>query len=83
MQKFIGNPAPSDCRASRNWTAGVLALFGIVVLALVGVVMNNPTTATWVSDAAQAEFVGTDMAPDTAPTQLAQPAKEIRTVKAY
>ena len=81
MQKFISNPAPSD-RRYWNWTTGVLATFGIVVLALVGVVMSNPTAATWVSDAAQAEFVSPDVATDTA-TQLAQPAKEVRTVRAY
>ena len=38
----------------------------------------------WISDAAQAEFVGTDIVPDLAPpTRIAQPTNEIRTVKAY
>jgi hypothetical protein len=37
-----------------------------------------------ISEAAQAEFVGTDFVPDLAPpTRLAQPTNEIRTVRLH
>jgi hypothetical protein len=63
-----------------KWTAGIAA-FGVVMFALVALTWNSPTMTNWVSDAAQAEFVGT-MAPDPAPVQTAQPAKEFHTVRA-
>jgi hypothetical protein len=39
--------------------------------------MTQPTASNWISEAVQAEFVGTDFAPG-APTQLAQPVRGIR-----
>jgi hypothetical protein len=66
----------------RNWGAGFLALPVLIVVALVGLAMTQPVTSNWISEAVQAEFVGTDLAPDVAPTRLARPAMEIRTVRA-
>jgi len=54
----------------------------LVVIALVALAIIKPVASVWISQAAQAEFVGSD-APDVAPTKLAQPAMQIRTVKAY
>jgi len=63
-----------------------IKLFAIPVLfvvALIGFVVSHPGASKWISDAAQAEFVGTDLVPDIAPpTRVAQPSNEIRTVKA-
>jgi hypothetical protein len=54
------------------------------VVALIGFAVSHPSASKWISDAAQAEFVGTDLVPDVAPpTRVAQPTNEIRTVKAY
>jgi hypothetical protein len=60
---------------------GFLALFVLIVMALIGLV-TRPEGANWISQAAQAEFVGTDLAPDGARIRLAKPAMPIRTIKA-
>jgi hypothetical protein len=66
--------------AYRNWNMKLIALPILGVVALIAFVISHPNASKWISDAAQAEFVGTDLAP---PTLVAQPANEIRTVKAY
>jgi spore maturation protein SpmB len=65
-----------------NWSIGFFALPALVVILLVGLTMINPGASNWISDAVQAEFVGFNSPPEAAPVQLAQPAGEIRTVKA-
>ena len=75
-------------RESKNvYRDSDIKLFAIPVLfvvALIGFVVSHPGASKWISDAAQAEFVGTDLVPDIAPpTRVAQPSNEIRTVKAY
>ncbi len=52
----------------------------ILGIAVVALAITQPNVARWISDAAQAEFVGP--APGPAPAQLAQPAQEMHTVKA-
>jgi fumarate reductase subunit C len=66
----------------RSWSIGFFALPVLVVIALVTLAIVKPAGFTWISDAAQAEFVG--MNPTGAvPTEIAKPAMQIRTVKAY
>ena len=73
----------------QGWGIKLVALPVLVMVALIGMVLSHPSAIKWVSDAAQAEFVGTafvgtDLVPDLAPaTRTAPPAKEVRTVKAY
>ena len=68
----------------RNWDFKLLALPILLSVALIGFAVSHPGASRWISDAAQAEFIGTDFAPDVArPTRLARPANEVRTVKAY
>jgi hypothetical protein len=76
---------PQDSRSVyRNWDIKLFALPILLVVALVGFAVSHPGASKWISDAAQAEFVGMDLVPDLAPpTRLAQPTNEIRTVKAY
>ena len=62
----------------RDWNIVLFALPVFVVIALVALALIQPSAPSWISEAAQAEFVGIDL-PDVAPTQ---PAKQIRTVKA-
>jgi len=69
--------------AYRNWDLKLLALPVLLGVALIGFAVSHPGVSKWVSEAAQAEFAGTDV-PDLAPsTRFAQPTNEIRTVKAY
>ena len=76
---------PRDNRSAyRNWDIKLFALPVLLAAALIGFVVSHPGVSKWVADAAQAEFVGTDLVPDLAPsTRLAEPKNEIRTVKAY
>ncbi len=62
----------------RDWNIVLFAAPVLVVIALVALALIQPSAPSWISEAAQAEFVGIDL-PDVAP---AQPAKQIRTVKA-
>jgi hypothetical protein len=72
---------PRDGKSAyRNWDIKLYALPILLVVALIGFAVSRPGASKWISDAAQAEFVGTDLAP---PTLVAQPTNEIRTVKAY
>ena len=68
-------------RAQWKWTAGIAATF--IMLALVALMSSSPTASNWVSDAVQAEFASSNMTPQQAPVQTAQPANPIRTVRAY
>jgi len=67
----------------RNWTMKLIALPILGVVALIAFVVSHPQASKWIADAAQAEFVNMDFAPELAPTRIAQPNNEIRTVKAY
>jgi len=72
---------PRDAKSAyRNWNIKLFALPILLVVALISFVVSHPSASKWISDAAQAEFVGTDLTP---PTVVAQPTNEIRTVKAY
>ena len=76
---------PRDGRnAYRNWDIKLFALPVFLATALIGFVVSHPGVSRWIADAAQAEFVGTDLVPEIAPpTRLAAPKYEIRTVTAY
>jgi len=67
-------------RIYRGWGIGILALPALIAIALIGVAITHRGASNWISQAVQAEFVGTDQAPDVTPTQLAQPATRTRTV---
>ena len=76
---------PRDSKSVyRNWDIKLFALPILLVVALIGFAVSHPGASRWISEAAQAEFVVTDLVPDLAPpTRVAQPTNEIRTVKAY
>ena len=74
--------AKSASRAYRNWGVGIFALPVLIFIALVGLAMTHSDTSGWVSQAVQAEFTNSNYGPEAAPTQLARPATEVRTVKA-
>ena len=66
----------------RIWSIGFFALPVLVVIALAALAIVKPSASTWISDAVQAEFVGIT-SPGVVPTEIAQPAMQVRTVKAY
>ena len=57
-------------------------LLPVLLAAIIGLAIAQPDLPNWISKAAQAEFAGTNVSPETTPTELAQPAKAVRTVKA-
>jgi hypothetical protein len=88
MEASMHGPLDKQPRDSkivyRNWDIKLFALPVLLVVALIGFAVSHPGASKWISDAAKAEFVGTDLVPDIAPpTRLAQPTNEIRAVKAY
>ena len=54
----------------------------LLAIAVVALAIKQPDVSRWISEAAQAEFAATNVAPEATPTELAQPTREIRTVKA-
>ena len=66
-------------KAYSDWGIGIFILPVLVVVALVGLVLTHQEAAQWISEAAQAEFVGANP-PEAVPAQVAQP-REFRTVK--
>ena len=79
---FDGSPQ-DDQSSSHRWDIKLVALPILVVIAVAGLAVSHPNASRWISEAVQAEFVGTDFVPDLAPTRLAQPTNEIRIVKTY
>jgi hypothetical protein len=87
MEASMQDPVEKQPRNSknvyRNWDIKLLAVPLLLGVALIGFVVSHPGAAKWIADAAQAEFVGTDVVPDLVPpTRLAEPKNQIRTVKA-
>jgi hypothetical protein len=68
-------------RTYRRLIIAIFFVYGATLLVVLSLVIGNPRIASWVSDAAHSEMVGTNL---TSPKSmgLAQPAKPIRTVKA-
>jgi hypothetical protein len=82
MHGSFDKSGENDNRTHRSWSVGFFAVPVFVVIALVGLMLTQPAASNWISEAAQAEFVGLNPAPQVAPTQLAQPAMAIRIVRA-
>jgi hypothetical protein len=76
MPKLPSHSNPPDPRTI-YWT---LVAASCAVLLLAGLTLN-PSTAGWISEAAQAEFASTAPA-EAAAVQVAQPARTVRTVRA-
>jgi uncharacterized iron-regulated membrane protein len=81
MQRSPNDLGTSDRRFVWNWTAGILAVHGVIVLVLVGLILSYPAASTWIAQAVQAEFVG-NPPPVTEPTQIARPGTQMQTVRA-
>jgi hypothetical protein len=81
MHGSFDRSGETDDRTDQSWSAGLFALPVVVVIVLSGLAMVQPRAFNWISEAAQAEFVGAESS-EAAPTQLAQPAGDIRAVRA-
>jgi len=68
----------------QNWSMKLLALPLLFAIALLGYVISHPEVVKWVADGVQAEFAGSDAAPDLASsTRVAQPRNQARSVSAH
>jgi hypothetical protein len=78
LQRPQDNWQPAGRRDLSREITPLLAINGIIVLVLLVLALIFPSASEWISAAVQAEFV--DGAPATAPTQIALPNGEMRTV---
>ena len=69
-------------RTYRRLITGVIIIYGTGLLLGVLLTLGHPKVATWVSQAAEAEFAGALQPPAAGPVLVAQPANPMRTVKA-
>lgn len=83
MHGSLDKAGRSENSIYQRWGMGFLALPVLFVIALLVLAIAQPATSNWISDAVQAEFAGISVMPEAAPTQLARPDMEIRTVRAY
>jgi hypothetical protein len=72
----------ADNHTHQRPSAAFFAIPAFIAVVLAGLMLTLPSASIWISQAAQAEFAGVYPPPEAAPTQLAQPAAPIRTVKA-
>jgi hypothetical protein len=82
MHGTFDRSGESDHRTDRGWSLGLFLVPALLVIALIALAIMQPAASVWISEAAQAEFVGGVDVPDLAPTQLAQPNMRVRTVGA-
>jgi Na+-transporting methylmalonyl-CoA/oxaloacetate decarboxylase gamma subunit len=78
MQRY--QDKSGDAHERENSIRLIFAGLGAILLVIVALVANYPAVSEWISAAAQAEFVNPDIAP-AGPTQIAQPAEQMRTVR--
>lgn len=83
MHGSFDRPDESRNRMQRSWSIGFFAFPILLAIALIGLAIAQPMASNWISEAAQAEFGGGNLAPEIDPVQLAKPAMQIRTVRAY
>jgi hypothetical protein len=77
MQQYQDKDGP---RETDNRIRIILAAHGVILLVIVALVTNYPAVSEWVSAAAQAEFASHDVT-SAGPTQVAQPAGQMRVVR--
>ena len=61
---------------------GFFAFSVLLAVALIALVILEPSASKWISEAAQTEFTGIYGMPEPGPTQIARPDMETRTVRA-
>jgi hypothetical protein len=81
MHGSLDKPGKAELNIYGSWGLRLLAIPVLFLTALIGFVVSHPAASNWIWQAAQAEFAGTDGAPDG--TQTAKPAMEFGTVKVH
>ena len=62
----------------QSWSMKLFALPLLLAIALIGYVISHPEVAKRVADGVQAEFVGTNIVPKSAPpTRVGQPTEQV------
>ena len=79
LQRYDPRRKPQGRRDLSEQITPLLAINGIIVLALLVLALSVPSASEWISAAVQAEFVGD--APAGTPTQMAQPDEAIKIVR--
>ncbi|MGY3488915.1 hypothetical protein ACVW1C_006798 [Bradyrhizobium sp. USDA 4011] len=88
MQGSFDNRQQDPESNYESFSIKLIALPVLVIVALIGMLVSHPAAVKWISDAAQAEFAGTDVVdvdPFTRVAQLAPralPRNETQKVKA-
>ena len=78
MPISLDRSGKTDNTSYPSWGFGFCA-FALLAMMLVGLAIGQPSALNWISEAAQAEYSATYLAPDTAP---ARPATDTRIVRA-
>lgn len=69
-------------RAYRRLTLGLSIFCVVALVASLSLLVSNPKAGTWISEAAQAEFVGDIAVPASETVGLALPDQPVRQAKA-
>ena len=80
MQQYHDKWNPTGRRSSSREMTPILLINVIIVLGLIVVTLSSPSASQWIAASVQAEFVGSE-APASPPTQMAQPADAMRTIR--
>ena len=81
--RFDSSDETTDKSISRSFGIGIVVLPIALVALLVGLAITRPDVSRWISEAEQAEFVASGQAIGGLPAEAGQPARQVRTVKAY
>jgi hypothetical protein len=81
MHGTFDRPGQSHNRVDRSFRLVAFLLPALLTTATIALAVARPAASLWISQAAQAEFVGVDL-PDRAPTQIAQPTMASPSVSA-
>jgi len=71
---------PDEQGNYQSFSIKLVALPVLVIVALIGMVVSHPAAVQWISDAAQAEFVGYNLGSTGLDPDIARPGNQIRTV---
>ena len=81
--RFDRSDETTDNGIFRRWGVGIIVLPVLLVAFLVGMAVIKPNASGLISEAVQDEFVTSGQAMGGIPAQVEQPARQVRTVKAY
>jgi hypothetical protein len=81
--RFDRSDEATDQSIYRSWGIGIIVLPVVLVALLAGLAITRPDISRWISEAEQAEFVASGQAMGGMPAEAGQPARQVRTVKAY